>query len=98
MSLLLYRGSGINFGHFIKKKSPFGFPSHSLKSSKANNETVGNEERNKVLGFLLVTEFISPLLQLAPIFATRQMSKYILWKQRMQELCGQVTELDSERP
>lgn len=79
---LLCQGGGINFGHFIKK-SPFGFPSCSLKSSKANNETIGTEERNKVLGFLLVTKFISLLFQLAPILATRQTSGYILWKQML---------------
>lgn len=78
--LLLCQGSGINFGHFIKK-SPFEFVSCSLKSSKANNETIGTEERNKVLRFLLLTEFISLLFQLAPILATRQKAGYILWKQ-----------------
>lgn len=97
MSLLLYQGSGINFGHFIRK-SPFGFPTHSLKSSKTNNETTGTEERNKVLGFLLVAEFISLLFQLAPIFATRQTSKYILWKKTMRELRAQDMVLGSTGP
>lgn len=80
------------------KKSPFGFPTHSLKSSKTNNETTGTEGRNKVLGFLLAAEFISLLFQLAPVFATRQTSKYILWEKTMRELRGQNTGLGSAGP
>lgn len=76
--LLLCQGSGINFGRFIKK-SPFWLLSRSLKSSKANNETIGTEERNEVLGFILVTKFISLLFQLA----TRQTSVYSLWKRTL---------------
>lgn len=53
---------------------------------------------NKVLGFLLAAEFISLLFQLAPVFATRQTSKYILWEKTMRELRGQNTGLGSAGP